>query len=325
MHETPSSGSRRYWRDKITPFGGWPPEKQTFPVSWKPNPVGFAEIMDDLTLLVTRDLRYFRRMAPKHIPDLLQQGWLRLWEALKENSQLLATMSCRKAADFVSNRAGATTLRDYFKRYTSYHQLSRWDEENTDNYEDSITEIVIGASLKSTNGRGHALFTRSLDILIDIEAAIRKVAAWCGSDLRKLAAFYYVTTSVSQADAGRIAGLPLHAYEGRQPRCAALAHWVKQVLERLREAFASYRPREPHCHLWREQLKAGDTKPVIQLAEKYAAEPDKLLALYVLTTQVALQTVVKELGVDESALWYAMKKLRQELRFLYARRLLESA
>ena len=30
--------------------------------------------------------------------------------------------------------------------------------------------------------------------------------------------------------------------------------------------------------------------------------------------------IVKELGVDESKLWYAMKQLREELRCLYARR-----
>lgn len=321
MHEsTTVQVSRQSLRDKIMPFGGWSAEKKTFPVGWKAKPIGFEEIINDLKLLIANDLVYFRKIASKHIPDLLQQGWLRLWQALHEDANLLLSMTCRKAADFVSNRCGATTLRDYLKRYDSYHQLSKWNEADAENYEDSITAIVIGSSLKSSGRGRHAFFTRVTDRMVDIETAIRKAAAWCGDNIKKLAALYYVTTSVSQVDAGRIAGLAIRERKDRNPYCPNLQYWTRKVLQYLREVLASYQPIEPNRHIWKERLKAGDTEPVQQLAEKYAEDEFSLLALYVLTTRVAGHIIVKELGVDESKLWYAMKQLREELRCLYARR-----
>ena len=310
---------RQRLRSQITPFGGWPPDKQCFPVGWQPSPLTFEEIVDALRPAIINDLLFFRKLDQQYIGDLLQQGWLRLWQALHENASLLATMTLRKAADFVSNRCGATVLKDYLKRYKSYHALSRWNDPGTDVYEEHITAIVIGSSLKSTVPGRHALFTRQADLLIDITAALREVADWCQDNLKKLAALYYITTGVGEADAGRIAGLPVRQYEGRKPRCAALQYWVRAVSTRLRETLANYQPLEPDRHSWRRQIKAGDLEPVVQLAIKYANDAQKLLALYALTTQVGLQTIVKELGANESALWYAMKGLRKELRVMYAR------
>ena len=93
-------------------------------------------------------------------------------------------------------------------------------------------------------------------------------------------------------------------------------------MKRLRAALAIYQPIEPNRHIWRERLKAGDTEPIVQLAKKYADDAFRLLALYVLTTRVATHRAVSELGLDANKLWYAMKQLRQELRCLYARRVL---
>ena len=163
-------------------------------------------------------------------------------------------------------------------------------------------------------------FSHTVDRLLDIQQAIGQVANWCGDDLRKLAALYYVTTSVSQVDAGRIAGLPIYLSDGRW-RCQSLRRWIKQVLHRLQETLQLYQPLTPNRHAWREQIKQGNTQPVQALAIKYADDPFKLLSLYVLTTRVARDTIVRELGVNDSKLWYATKQLRHELRCMYASRL----
>jgi hypothetical protein len=131
---------------------------------------------------------------------------------------------------------------------------------------------------------------------------------------------YYLTTSVSQRDAGQIAGLQVFKTKQGRVRCRGIQYWVRLVLERLRQAFALYKPIEPNKNAWREQLKAGDVEPVKQLAEKYADDAFKLLALYALTTQASREKIVSELGIDDSKLWYAVKQLRQEIRHLYARR-----
>lgn len=315
---------RQFWRGKIMPFGV-PPDQKCFPVGWTRHLQTFEEITDQLRPHILKDLLFFRKIKRKYIGDLLQQGWLRLWQALHENVCLLAQLTCIKAADFVANRCGATAFRDYFKRYTSYHTLSNWSDPDTEVYEDSITEIVTGSSFQSTPIGRHARYTRTIDRLVDVEAAICNVASWCGDDIRKLAALYYLTTSVGQTDAGRIAGLPIVERKGRQPRCFQMQHWCKLVLARLQEELGNYKPIEPNKNAWKEQLKAGNTDPVVDLSYKYADQPDRLLALYALTTRVARQTIVDELGVNDSALWHAMNQIRQELRCRYASRVPRSA
>src|SRR5690606_35307317 len=102
--------------------------------------------------------------------------------------------------------------------------------------------------------------------------------------------------------------------KGRKPRCVALQYWTNLVLAQLQEALANYRPVEPNRQHWRKCLKNGDLEPVIQLAEKYSCNTNKLFALYSLTTSVSRETVVKELGIEDSVLGYAMEQIRQELR-----------
>lgn len=309
-------------RARIVPFGGMPAaqQNQCFAVGWHPQPLTFQQIMEAIRDKIVKELVYFRKVARQHLPDLLQQGWLRLWQVLQENPHFLAEHSRLAAADYVSNRCGTSTLRSYLQRYASYHEISRWHEPDSINFEDNITDIVIGSSLKSTGRGRHALFARKVDIHLDIACAIRDVAAWCGDNIKKLAALYFITTSVSQADAGRIAGLRINKPKGRKPRCVALQYWARQVLERLQTVLASYRPIEPNRHNWRDCLKEGQVEPVIALAKEYIDEPRKLLALYSLTTQVSTETIIQELGVDACALKYAQECVRHDLRYRYARR-----
>lgn len=84
--------------------------------------------------------------------------------------------------------------------------------------------------------------------------------------------------------------------------------------------FESYRPLDLNRHHWKDCVNLGELDPVIELAETYAGQPDKLFALYTLTTQVSTATVVDELGVDHCQLKYAMECVRERLRQLYARR-----
>lgn len=317
-HRITIDTQRQHIRSQVTPFGGWPPEQKTFVVGWWVVRLTFEQITDELRPQIVNDLLYFKKIPREHVGDLLQQGWLRLWQALHEDSDLLADMTRIKAGDFVTNRAGATAFRDYLNRYDSYHNISRWNEVD-DCYEDNITDIVIGSSLKSTGRGRHALFTRIADKFIDIEAAIRQVAEWCMDDIRKLAALYYLTTSVTQVDAGQIAGFSIVTTKAGRRRCKGIQHWARVVLRQLKLAFSNYKPIEPNRNAWRNELKSGNVNPVLKLAQRYEDEPDKLIALYVLTTSVARKTMVIECGIDDSKLWYATKQIRKELRREYAR------
>lgn len=321
----PPALKRHLWRHKIIPFGHVALDQKRFPVGWNLNLLTFEEITDTLRPHILKDLLYFRKIKREYIGDLLQQGWLRLWQAFQEDFHLLEKMTVIKASNFVTNRCGSTQLRDYLKRYDSYHVLSNWSDPDADIFEESITDIVIGSSLTSTQRIRHAQFTRTTDRLVDVERAIHQVVVWCDNDIRKLAALYYLTTSVNQTDAGRIAGLPIKKQKDRKPRCHQMQHWCKIVLAQLQKTLGNYKPFESNKNAWKDCIKAGNVQPMVDLAHKYANQSDRLLALYALTTRVARQTIVDELGVNDSALWYAMKQVRQELRCSYARRVPMSA
>lgn len=320
LQTTTTLSNRQRIRRLIEPPDGWSPGQKPFKVGWCTHPLTFPEIMADLKSNILKALKYLRKMAPQYFPDLLQQGWLRLWKALHEDDQLLANMSHFEAVNFVSNRCGASNIRSYLVRYGSYHDFTEWEHSQNDVYEDHITEIVIGSSLKSSGRSKHALFTRTVDRIIDIAKAIRQVADWCGDDIRKLAALYYVTTKVNQADAGRIAGLKIYKPKDRNHRCQGLYRYSKMVLDKLREVLQEYLPIEPNRDHWKDQIKAGNLEPVVKLAQKYTNDADKLLGLYCLTTNVGRETLVKELGLKDGTFWYTVDQLRQELRWMYARR-----
>ncbi|MEO1163710.1 MAG: hypothetical protein AAFV98_08010 [Chloroflexota bacterium] len=310
-------------RAHVRPFEAMPiaKENQTFVVGWHPEPLAFMAIVEAIKKSITTELVYYRKVPRQDILDMLQQGWLRLWQDLQENPQLLSDKSRLATSDYVANRCGSSNLLYYYKCYTSYHGLSKWSEPDSEVFEDKITDIVIGSSSLKSTGRGkHALFTRKVDIYLDISRAIQEVAEWCGDNIKKLAALYFVTTSVHQVDAGRIAGLKIEERKGRKPRCVGMQYWSKIVREKLQEVFSSYKPIESNKYYWRECIKKGELDPVIALAEKYADDPSRLLALYTLTTQVSKTTILNELGVSLYAFKYAVGRVRQELRCLYARR-----
>jgi len=274
--------------------------------------------MKDLRSLIVADLKGRRRIKQDHIPDLLQQSWLRLWSELYTNPGLFANMPKTIAACYIANRCGATTYMDYLKRYDSYHDLFQAADPNSEPFEDTITEIVIGSSVKSSGRPGHASFTRNVDILIDIEKVMWEMAAWCGDDRRKLVALYYVTTSVRGTDLNLLMGGSVTKAPGRSPRSNNLTYWARVVKKKLQEVMADYKPIEPNRHFWRTCLERGETEPIVELAKKYANNNMRLLALYSLTTRVSIETIVKELGVNREALRYAAKRVRQDLRWIYA-------
>lgn len=319
LQATTTQDFRQQIRARIVPYSE-KPRARTFVVGWHSIPQTFEQIIEDLKPLIVRELIAHRRIQRHHLPDLLQQGWLRLWQALHENSNFLARMYRLATADYVANRCGTSTHLSYLRRYSSYHDFDEWNSAS-DNYEESVTNIVIGSSVRSTGGKGHALYTRRIDMILDIQSAIGQMVQWCGDDMRKLIALYYVTTSVRQADVAHLVSDNLTQCEGRKPQSGVLKYWTKRTLSELRALLEMYKPFEPDKDYWRVCVGEGDLEPVRKLAEKYADDETRLMALYLLTTSVSLPTVVSELGLDENVLRYAMKRVRHELRWMYASRL----
>lgn len=102
-------------RAHVRPFGAMPVEKETetFSVGWHPEPLGFMAIVEAIQKSITTELVYYRKIPRQDIPDMLQQGWLRLWQDLQDDPHLLSDKSRLATSDYVANRCGSSNLLYY--------------------------------------------------------------------------------------------------------------------------------------------------------------------------------------------------------------------
>ena len=145
-----SPSNRACIRRQIIPFN---PSALTFCVGWSNNLLTFEQITESLRPKIAQELLGFRKMERQYLEDLLQQGWLRLWQALQDNPRLLAEKTLQKSANFVTNRCGTSTLLAYLRRYDRLPFMSQWQDPHGDAVEDCISDLQVTASLQSVTGK----------------------------------------------------------------------------------------------------------------------------------------------------------------------------
>jgi len=97
-------------RSKVTPY----PRKAHYATSWNGS-LTFAEIRDELTPSINRLMRYYR-YGEVDIPDMIAHGFMRLWEELSENPDLLTTKDKGGATKWVMYRSGLSHYRKFYRR-----------------------------------------------------------------------------------------------------------------------------------------------------------------------------------------------------------------
>jgi hypothetical protein len=97
-------------RSQIRPF----PREAHYPTGWNGS-MTFEEIRESLTPKINRLMRYYR-YVDVDIPDMIAHGFMRLWEELSKQPDLLAKMDQGGATKWVMYRSGSSHYKKFYRR-----------------------------------------------------------------------------------------------------------------------------------------------------------------------------------------------------------------
>jgi hypothetical protein len=256
-------------RAKIRPF----PRVATYPTSWT-GPLSFEQIYDDLVHYVTNFMKRRGFHRTNHLPDCIQHGFMALWLELIENKDFLTTKTRQQAVFFILARCKISSLRYYDDKFDPLESLVRDDWRNNWD-EHAITGLSSSRSWWNVVERW-APWAADVDIRIDLEQIMRKLAEKYAHSFKHLVALYAVTTQVTRKDAAALVGIKAWNFHKTyaEPMLQEVQYEFAQVfLERhsytLPERQSAERPSNAPYQDWRVQYQRGHTAPAKALLEQY--------------------------------------------------------
>jgi DNA-directed RNA polymerase specialized sigma24 family protein len=263
----------------IKPF----PRVAVYPTSWA-EPMTFEQLHDDLVHYASNVLKSYG-VLPHQLPDCLQNGFMALWETLSAQPDFLAEKTRRQAVFFILARSKISTMQYQAQMYDSL------DAMVTDDWHNTADEQIDG--MQHQRGERAAGFATQVDMRLDIERVMHKLATKYADSLRHLAALYYITTQVTRQDAAAIAGMT--PWNWTQSYVVPLLAEVRyEFAEALLETHDYPAPKPMIDHqgknrstgrfvspyrAWREQYSAGHIAPAEALLDQYRHTPCLSLAL----------------------------------------------
>ncbi|MBN8595639.1 MAG: hypothetical protein J0M33_28060 [Anaerolineae bacterium] len=246
-----------------------------YPTSWA-GEFTFEQLYADLAHYVTNVMKR-NGIQPHQLDECLQIGMMALWEQLAAQPDFLTEKTRRQAVFFVLARCKISTLRDQEGRYDRLEPLvaAEW-RGNGDEF------VITG--LEHHRSETWAAWATYVDMRVDIERIMQKLAAKYAQSFKHLVALYFLTTEVSRKDAAALAGMDSWRWYQRfvLPVQADLRYEFSQVfLEQhdypptaCKEPIVSAPARHcPAYRSWREQYQRGHTSPAEMLAASYRDTP----------------------------------------------------
>lgn len=280
------------------------PRVARYPTGWA-GELTFTEIRAALTPSINRLMRYYNYIEVD-IPDMMAHGFMRLWEALSEQPNLLAERDQGGAVKWVMYRSNMSHYRKFDRREVYLDELATASGEADD--------FLIDGYDRGFNGSNHASFAEAIDARFDIERGINQIAEKYKDSLPHLAALYYITTSVKPGDAAALAG------RGGTKQSWWQTSIVKPLREELCDLFELSRP--PKI-TWRDKVAAGDTDPLQQLVARLEAEGKTPLAEIVdgLGRHENCAAQMAQLGLPKTRIHYWRREAHQALNQAYGCRI----
>ncbi len=268
-----TSDIRSKIRSQIKPF----PRVATYPTSWAGS-LTFQQIYDNLAHYVTNVMKGKGIHRTNYLPDCIQHGFMALWLELSENKNFLIDKTRQQAVFFILARCKISTLRYYDDKFDSLEQLMSYDWRNTWD-EHTITGFSAPSGWWNSVEQW-ATWATDIDIRIDVEQIMKKLAEKYADSFKHLVALYAVTTQVTRKDAAALAGVtPWNWHKTyEEPMLQEVRYEFAQVfLERHSYTLPEQKPAEnrnngqfisPYQN-WREQYQQGHTEPAEALLEQY--------------------------------------------------------
>ena len=291
-----------------------------YPTGWAGS-LTFQQIYDDLAHYASNVMKNYS-IFDDEIPDCLQYGFMALWETLLEQPDFLAGKSRKQTVFFVLARCKISTIRYHAKQYDSLDALISDDWHNT-----ADEHLIDG--MQYQHGERWAGWATEIDMRIDIERVMHKLAEKYADSFKHLIALYFVTTQVSRVDAAKLANAePFRWYR----------NYVLPVLANVQYEFARvfledhhYQPvgdvalpaskrgrfTSPYRE-WREQYRQGYTTPAAALLAQYAHTPCLALALQAQIDGQTYQEAAEHYGRKFNSFKRHMKRAARLLKTAYA-------
>lgn len=293
---TDDSDIRERIRAHIKPF----PRERRYLTAWN-GEMCFEDIRASLTPNINRLMRYYRYVEVD-IPDMIAHSFMRLWEELTQQPDLLADKDHGGAVKWVMYRSGISHYRKFYRR-EMYREDLATQSGNPD-------EFMIDGYGKRVQ-YGHSHFAEAIDIRIDIERAVTQLAEKYQDNLAHLAALYYITTSVKPDDAAAIAGRA----------GSKKSWWLTSVVKPLREELCELLELErPKRETWQDKVRTGNEAPLQRLISDYAEQGNAQLSATFesLSRFETCRTLMDELEVSKGRVHRLRYKAHQLLNEAYA-------
>lgn len=282
-------------RAQIRPF----PKEAHYPTGWS-EPMTFAELRDALTPSINRLMRYYR-FGDEDIPDMLAHGFMRLWEDLSREPDLLAAVDQGGAVKRVLYRCNSPHYKKFSRRQMYLDDLATQSGDPD--------EFIIDG-LDHAHLAGHASYAEQVDTRIDIEQVMHHMAAKYEHSQAHVMALYYITTRITLEDAASLAGR-----EGSKT-----AWWLTSVVKPMREELCDLlQLTRPVQKTWQEKLQDGDRQPLQTLVDQYTAAGNTRMTATLLALAEARSTksLMAELELPQSHVHYLRRTAQDALNKAY--------
>ena len=292
-----NSTIRHKIRQQIKPL----PKARLFPTGWN-GELTFEQIAEQVTpRIVWKFKRY--GVYGQDIPDSLQSGLMKLWEALIATPDMLADKDLVHVMWIVIGGSNSNWHIRYHRRYTTFTDLSGESDYDADEY--GISGLSNPSEWWRSSERW-AVWASRVDFRLDITEAIHAIAEEYADDIKGLVALYILTTSVESH-----AALEAHnlAHSMVYERMTAIKHRLQRILK-------EYEPIQPRT--WQERLQSGEVEPYLKVVEHYHDKPLALFALYTLTTEAQVRKFARD-EKERKMITYYRKKCLKRIEAAYGR------
>lgn len=262
--------------------------------------MSFEEICAAITPNINRLMRYYRYVEVD-IPDMIAHGFMRLWEELSKNPNLLAGLDHGGVTKWVMYRSGSSHYKKFYRREMYLDELATRSGD---------PDAFIIEGYDHSHVLGHASHAEAVDLRVDIEQTMRVMAEKHSHSQKHLAALYYITTSVGLEDASALAG------------CSGTKQswWLTSVVKPLREELCElFGLNRPGKSTWQEKWRGGNKAPFQHLLKHYETQGNERMAetLRNLCEHESSKALQARLDVPQSQANYLRRTAHQELNRAY--------
>ena len=227
--------------------------------------------------------------------DCVQQGFIRLWQKLRDDPHLLADKGPVWVGLYVAYGGDPKQFHRHKMQQRTFC-LSGAKALAMDDY--------AGLRRPARTNPPHAPWTQVIDETLDVERFLKTMTQYYADQPQKQIALQAVVGAISAKEAARHLGLHEKNF------AASIGHQVRQEVQaHLPDSLKAAQP-----EAWQVKLARGEgVDHITQIAQEVMHHPRLLLALYVVTTSASKKVVAQTFGYGLTAFGKDIRKIKARI------------